>query len=506
MQMWIGLWLVAALVEVALYAAITDRVTPNKYLRGLSYGLAGLFTLFVTTMLLLHDWQVWGLPWLIGLYRLVNLSRAALRRLQPERLRTSSLHALGWLFSLQSVFAISLWVVQMHSLWYPLLAVVAATQLIVALGLLRTTLQTWQHTEPAKESVATLSDKELPSLSVLIPARNETDALEACLQSLIASDYPKLEIIALDDCSSDKRTPEIIRRFAHDGVRFIQGEVPDERWLAKNFAYQQLADNASGDLLMFCGVDVLVEPQTLRRMVELMIAHNREMISVLPQRLPEEKRRFSMLQPMRYYWEVCFPRRLFKRPPVLSTCWIIRHDALDHHGGFAAASQTITPEAYLAKKAVVADAYTFVRSTVELPLYSTKSIDAQYDTMIRVRYPQLHRRLEMVAFSSLFELVFLLGPFLALLATPFLHNKLAFGLMWLTAALSITVLYSLVAIQTRLNSTLIGIITTPLAFLIDVFMLHNSMLKYEFGTVIWKERNICIPVMHVYSRLPDIHK
>jgi hypothetical protein len=34
----------------------------------------------------------------------------------------------------------------------------------------------------------------------------------------------------------------------------------------------------------------------------------------------------------------------------------------------------------------------------------------------------------------------------------------------------------------------------------------TSMFKYEFSTVIWKDRNICIPVMHVIPKLPDLPK
>jgi len=69
-------------------------------------------------------------------------------------------------------------------------------------------------------------------------------------------DYPKLEIIVLDDCSQNKHTPEIIRSFAHDGVRFIQGEHPKPTWLAKNQAYDRLAQESSGEFILFCGVDV----------------------------------------------------------------------------------------------------------------------------------------------------------------------------------------------------------------------------------------------------------
>ncbi len=495
-----------SLLELTVYVFITSRSEKTTLGRILVYGSLGLLVFTSTTILLILDWHMWIIPWLFGLYRLVNIARAGYQRLQIDRLKTGSIRALSWLLVAQVVFAITIWVIRRYDLQFASIATLAAVQLFVALSLLRATLQTWQYTEPSKAGAANLTDKELPSLSVLIPARNETDSLEACLQSLIASDYPKLEIIALDDCSNDRRTPEIIRQFAHDGVRFIEGKEPNEHWLAKTYAYKTLAEEASGDILLFCGVDVLFEPQTVRQLVEMMIAEKRDMMSVLPQRLPEEKRRFSLLQPMRYYWEVCFPRRLFKRPPVLSTSWLIRSQALKDYGGFEAVSHAITPEAHLAKKAVIADAYTFVRSTKQLPLYSTKSIDAQYDTMIRVRYPQLHRRLEMVALSALFEIIFLLGPFIGLALTPFLHNKLAFGLMWLTAVLCMVIMYALVAVQTRLNNPIVGVLSTPIAFIVDTVMLHNSMLKYEFGSVIWKGRNICLSVMHVYPKLPPLPK
>ena len=61
------------------------------------------------------------------------------------------------------------------------------------------TLQATQH----------YADKDLPSISVLIPARNETEELHACLDALVASDYPKLEILVLDDCSQERQPQKL---------------------------------------------------------------------------------------------------------------------------------------------------------------------------------------------------------------------------------------------------------------------------------------------------------
>jgi hypothetical protein len=42
----------------------------------------------------------------------------------------------------------------------------------------------------------------------------------------------------------------------------------------------------------------------------------------------------------------------------------------------------------------------------------------------------------------------------------------------------------------------------PCAVLADIGLLHYSMWKYEFSEVLWKGRNVCVPVMHVYAHLP----
>src|SRR5574341_2126481 len=49
-----------------------------------------------------------------------------------------------------------------------------------------------------------------PLISVCIPARNEERNIRACVEAMLAQDYPNLEVIVLDDCSTDA-TPEILR-------------------------------------------------------------------------------------------------------------------------------------------------------------------------------------------------------------------------------------------------------------------------------------------------------
>src|SRR5690606_8106890 len=83
---------------------------------------------------------------------------------------------------------------------------------------------------------ATIID-DMPSVSVCIPARNEAHAMTDCLEHVLRSNYPKIEVIVLDDLSGDK-TSSLIKAFAHDGVRFVEGEPLPDGWLGKNHALE----------------------------------------------------------------------------------------------------------------------------------------------------------------------------------------------------------------------------------------------------------------------------
>jgi len=137
-------------------------------------------------------------------------------------------------------------------------------------------------------------------------------------------------------------------------------------------------------------------------------------------------------------------------------------------------------------------------------IYSNKHSDAQYNTSVRVRYPQLHRRLEFVVLIALFDLALLLGPFIGLLCLQFLPNGLAYALVWTVCLACILTTYGLVAGGARLANPWVGWLIAPIAFAVDLVMLHISLWKYEFSTVSWKGRNVCIPVMRVESHLPPL--
>ncbi|HYH36409.1 MAG TPA: glycosyltransferase family 2 protein [Candidatus Saccharimonadales bacterium] len=467
-----------------------------------------LFWVAVATFTLLVErlaaWTV--LVAAFSIYRCINLARIAADRVHTDYLYHASLRTTLWLTGLQSavtaVAALGYRFTIEPIIWWDILA---SIQLVSAVILLASTLRHLDTTKkPGSESV--ISNADLPSLTVAIPARNETTDLERCLQSLTASAYPKLEIIVLDDCSQNQRTPEIIRGFAHDGVRFVAGKIPPDKWLAKNYAYAQLAKEANGELLLFCGVDTRFEPESLSVLVKTLLRKQKLMISVVPRNTPP--RSFNplswLIQPSRYAWELALPRRLLQRPPVLSTCWLIERKALKAAGGFDAVQRKGVPESYFAKRtAADGDGYSFLQSDADIGITASKSFEAQKATAIRTRYLQLHRRPELVALIGLAELALLVWP-LVLCITSLLSGEWLLGAVSGLSFLMATIVYGKLVNLTYRRFTLKSVWLLPLAVLYDIGLLNYSMWQYEFREVLWKGRNVCIPVMQVVPKLPKI--
>lgn len=439
-----------------------------------------------------------------GLYRATNAIRLVKGRMHDTYLYNATRRTSLILIASQAVL-LGLW-----WLWLSfdvsngaVLATAGVLQTLAAGTLLYSTLRSLRKTRPTMVSER-FSDDELPSITIAIPARNETEDLQRCLETVIASDYPKLEVIVLDDCSQNKRTPEIIRSFAHAGVRFIPGEEPKDTWLPKNQAYDRLARESSGEYILFCGVDIRFNTSTVRMVVSNVIAKDKKMASILPLRINGAVADTAIIQAMRYWWELAPPRRFFNRPPVLSSSWIIQRKALKAAGGFAAVTRSIVPEAYFARELVKTDDYTFIRSDYNLGVQSIKAAREQRDTALRTRYPQLHRRPEHVWFASLLEGFFLLAPFIVVIAGFFVTIPVLAHILAWAASIILAATYSLVATATRVNTSAFALVAFPVVVLVDLAILQRSMWLYEFAEIVWKGRNVCVPVMHTYSHLPAL--
>jgi hypothetical protein len=114
------------------------------------------------------------------------------------------------------------------------------------------------------------ADTDCPRLSLIFAARDEQKKLPAALATLVAIDYPNLEIIAVDDRSTDA-TARILDEFAaqHAQLKVVHVSELPKGWLGKPHALQQGFEASTGELLVFTDADVKFERDALRRVVAL---------------------------------------------------------------------------------------------------------------------------------------------------------------------------------------------------------------------------------------------
>ena len=123
-----------------------------------------------------------------------------------------------------------------------------------------------------------------PSVSVLVPARNEAAVIAECVNSLRAQNYGGvLEIIVLDDRSDDDTARIVGDITAGDGrVRLLSGGDLLPGWKGKPNAIRQMATVATGDILLLTDADCVFEPDAVGGAVGLQGAMGADVLSLMP--------------------------------------------------------------------------------------------------------------------------------------------------------------------------------------------------------------------------------
>ncbi len=129
--------------------------------------------------------------------------------------------------------------------------------------------------------------EELPMVSIIVPALNEESTVEPAMRSLLALDYPSLEIIAVDDRSTD-RTGSILDALAEerpDRLRVIHIDHLPDGWLGKCNALEMAARDARGEWLLFTDADVLIRPTAIRTAIGFANARRADHVVLYPRML-----------------------------------------------------------------------------------------------------------------------------------------------------------------------------------------------------------------------------
>lgn len=233
-------------------------------------------------------------------------------------------------------------------LWYQVFASVAMLYVVLtALYNLRF-MPRLPSDDPLPES--------LPSVSVLVPARNEERNIGACLESLRAQDYPNLEILVLDDDSSDATAAIVEQAVWRDGrVRLLRGKPLPTGWHGKAWACHQLAQAARGQWLLFADADTRHRPNSVSSALALARARNLDLLSLIPDMGLRGFWERVMMAVIPLVFVGCVPHFAFTRTrtPVLAAAigpfMLFRRETYERFGGHEAVRGDIVEDVFIAR-------------------------------------------------------------------------------------------------------------------------------------------------------------
>jgi len=130
-----------------------------------------------------------------------------------------------------------------------------------------------------------LSPKNKSKVSVLIPCRNEENNIVECVESLLIQDYQNLEILLIDDNSTDNTWAQIknlSEKYPH--VSAYKGRPLPNNWTGKNWACHQLSQKAKGEYFLFIDADTKQAKYSISSALKHVEDKNLEFITLVPKR------------------------------------------------------------------------------------------------------------------------------------------------------------------------------------------------------------------------------
>jgi chlorobactene glucosyltransferase len=197
-----------------------------------------------------------------------------------------------------------------------------------------------------------------PLISAIVPARNEVHNIERCARSVLASDYPALELIIVDDHSTDG-TGELARALAagDSRARVVTPPPLPEGWFGKQWACTTGAGSARGDILAFFDADTHQRSDFLGRAINVMRDNGADMFTAMgAQEMGSFWERiiqpqvFSMML-VRYGGTETMNRSTRAEDKIANgQCILITRASYDELGGHAAVRQFVAEDMALAQR------------------------------------------------------------------------------------------------------------------------------------------------------------
>ena len=332
-----------------------------------------------------------------------------------------------------------------------------------------------------------LSPAGAPSITVIVPGRDEAANIGATLHSLLAQDYPNLQVIAVDDRSTDE-TGEIIADLASrhpERLRTLHVTELPVGWLGKTHAMALAARQAPTDYLLFTDGDVLFRSDAIRLSLANAVATHADHLVTMPTTIIKRWDEAAILSFFQIFglwgarpWRVADPKAT-RDALGIGAFNLLRREAYLEVGGFESLRMEIVEDLGLArriKRAGLAQRVAFGQGLVRV--HWASGVNGLVNVMTKNLFSAFRFYVWLALLACVWLLAFCVAP--------------AAGLFWAPTRIPSIVTIAAVAWAYRLMNRPSGlsswnVLAFPFSALTFVFTLLRSMLTtLRQGGVVWR--------------------
>jgi hopene-associated glycosyltransferase HpnB len=299
-------------------------------------------------------------------------------------------------------------------------------------------------------TTAPSSSPSWPSVTVVIPARNEADGIGETIGSLLRQDYSvPFTIILVDDDSNDG-TADVARRAAaalnaSERLQIVDGRPLPRGWTGKLWAVKQGVEAAQAgsnapDYILLSDADIVYAPHVLSTLMARAVSNKLVLTSLMVKLRCESFAERSLIPAFIFFFQMLYPFPWVNKPKATTAaaaggCMLVKSDALKAAGGIDAIRNALIDDCSLAKR-LKAQGPIWLGLTEHV--HSTRSYPDLEDIrrmVSRSAYAQLRNSPLLLAGTVAgIALTYLAPPLLALFATGTAQwlGLVAWGLMALT--------------------------------------------------------------------------
>jgi chlorobactene glucosyltransferase len=335
-----------------------------------------------------------------------------------------------------------------------------------------------------------------PSLvSVLIPARDEEKKIGGCLRSLGRQDYGNIEILVLDDNSSDK-TNDIVNKWSgRDArIRLIKGKPLIRGWKGKTYACHQLSREARGEYLIFTDADTLHFPDSVSSSLAALETNGLDAISVFPRQIMVSIHERMVVIFINIALLALLPLFLVKKikSPRLSIAngqfFLFKKKVYDRVGGHRNIKKDIVEDVALSRQ-------------VKKCGFKFRVFDGRKNIHCRMYegFGQVVTGFSKFIFAAMnyniLSLISVITMILLLFLFPFIFLPLGILLEWplmvnMNLFIQVSIILIIRIVMTfRFKSKLVDIFLHPLSMVYIAVLSVNSVMQAKYGKgIYWKDR------------------